>query len=197
MSHKATNWVFTLRGISPGQFRVLCVLADCHNPSQGCFPSQGYLAEAAELSKASVNNHLNSLEACGLICREQRRDKRTNRQKSTRYILGFEMDEPQEPGPNSGPGAESKNDPEPGPKNGQSRVQNLDTNLVKEPVKNLARATEPTNSAKFWAKAINEGRYATPSVISPAVVREMLHFGLVTEHQLLQLGFRLDHRRVG
>jgi len=135
MSHRATNWAFQQRGLSPAQRVVLLHLADRHNPDFGCFPSQAQLAADCEISRASLNVILGQLEASGLIRRERRVDPATRRQRSTRYILGFECDDPPEPCPVSGHGS----GPEPCPESGQSRVQNLDTNPVREPVSTTAR----------------------------------------------------------
>lgn len=92
MSHEATKWAFEVRGVKPIAWRVLAHLANCHNPVAGCFPSQAYLADVCEVSRASINRHLDELELMGLIRREQRSDKATNRQQSTRYYLAFEKD---------------------------------------------------------------------------------------------------------
>jgi hypothetical protein len=97
MSHKATNWAFQQVDISNSEWRVLAVLADCHNPEHGCFPSQEYILERmgwndekdkGNMSRSSLNVQLNSLEDRGLIKREIRVNKRTKRQESTIYILG-------------------------------------------------------------------------------------------------------------
>lgn len=92
MSHEATKWAFEVRGVKPIAWRVLAHLANCHNPVAGCFPSQSYLADVCEVSRASINRHLDELEQMGLIRREQRSDKTTHRQQSTRYYLGFERE---------------------------------------------------------------------------------------------------------
>ena len=135
MSHKATNWAIQQRGLSPVTKLVLWHLCDRHNPDYGCFPSQDQLAADVEISRASLNVHLEKLQAAGLIRRERRVDEATHRQKSTRYILGFEDDFHAEPCPESGHG----NGQKPCPDFAKSRVQNLDTNLVREPVTTTAR----------------------------------------------------------
>ncbi len=135
MSHKATNWAIQQRGLSPVTKLVLWHLSDRHNPDFGCFPSQDQLAADVEISRASLNVHLEKLQAAGLIRRERRVDEATHRQKSTRYILGFEDDFHAEPCPESGHG----NGQKPCPDFAKSRVQNLDTNLVREPVTTTAR----------------------------------------------------------
>lgn len=135
MSHKATNWAIQQRGLSPATKLVLWHLCDRHNPDFGCFPSQDQLAADAEISRASLNVHLEKLEIAGLIRRQRRVDEDTRKQKSTRYILGFEDDFGREPCPESGHG----NGQKPCPDFAKSRVQILDTNLVREPVTTTAR----------------------------------------------------------
>lgn len=148
MSHKATNWAFQQYHLSSGEWRLLAILADCHNDELGCFPSQEHLilrfGENREkgkpnLARSTLNNYLNSLEEQGLIRREKRFEEGTFRQKSTRYILAFEdrfAQDVDEPCPENGHGttqkAVSKKVEKPCPKNSKSRVQNLDTNPVKE-----------------------------------------------------------------
>lgn len=154
MSHEATNWAFKQRGLGPSAKLVLMYLADHHNPSYGCFPMQVTLAHECEMSRSSINNQLATLEEMGLIRRVRQIDERTGKQRSTRYILGFEEEFTQAPCPDIGhgeTGPESEHDgapcpdighgPEsriwtsPCPKSGQSRVQNLDTNPVREPLR--------------------------------------------------------------
>lgn len=130
MSHEATNWAVRQRGLQPATKIVLWHLADRHNPDHGCFPEQARLAADCEMSRSSLNNHLNSLEAKGLIRRIRRVDPTSRKQLSTRYILGFEEDFTQEPSPNIGHGIQA----EPCPNSSKNRVQNLDTNSVREPV---------------------------------------------------------------
>ena len=134
MSHKATNWAILQRGLMPATKLVLWYLCDRHNPDYGCFPSQGQLAADAEISRASLNVHLEKLETGGLIRRQRRVDEDTRKQRSTRYILGFEDDFGREPCPESGHGIGQK----PCPDFAKSRVQILDTNLVREPVTTTA-----------------------------------------------------------
>ncbi|WP_202910047.1 helix-turn-helix domain-containing protein [Tabrizicola thermarum] len=92
MSHHATNWAIQQRGLQPATKLVLWYLADRHNPDFGCFPSQEQLAADCEMSRRSVNRHLDELEQRGLIRREERIDPRTKRQRPTRYVLAFEPD---------------------------------------------------------------------------------------------------------
>ncbi len=67
MSHFATNWAIQQRGLDAATKVLLWHLADCHDPAQGCFPTQAYLVDRSELSCASVNRHLAILEQRGLI----------------------------------------------------------------------------------------------------------------------------------
>ena len=144
MSHKATNWAIQQRGLMPATKLVLWHLCDRHNPDFGCFPSQDQLAADAEISRASLNVHLEKLEVAGLIRRQRRVDEVTRKQKSTRYVLGFEDDFAREPCPDSGHGKPQK----PCPDFGKSRVQNLDTNLVREPVTTTAREADIVGDAE-------------------------------------------------
>ena len=92
MSHEATNWAVKQKKLRPIAKIVLWHLSDCHNPTQGCFPTQEYLAEMAEVSRASVNRILSELEHGGIIRREIRLHPETKRRISTRYRLAFEKD---------------------------------------------------------------------------------------------------------
>lgn len=92
MSHKATNWAVQQRGLKPAVKILLWHLADRHNVDDGCFPRQDMLADDCEMSRATINRHLNELEERGLIRRVQRVDPATKKQLSTRYILAFEDD---------------------------------------------------------------------------------------------------------
>lgn len=127
MSYSATNWAFQQKGLRPAQKVVLLYLADRHNPDYGCFPSQHRLALDCEMSRASLNTQLCQLEERGLIRRIRSRDRHSGQHVSTRYILGFEDGFNQTPSPETGHG--------PCPEYAQNRVQNLDTNLVIEPVR--------------------------------------------------------------
>jgi len=149
MSHMATNWAVEQRGLKPATKVVLWHLADRHNKDFGCFPSQALLADDCEMSRSSINNHLNILEERGLIRRIQVRNERTFQQENTRYLLAFEKGfepkirvgenggNPPNPRPEFGhgnePDAVSRSEAEPCPDLSDSRVQNLDTNPVREP----------------------------------------------------------------
>ena len=90
MSHEATNWAIKQRGLKPTTKIVLWHLCDRFNPDYGCFPSQARLAHDCEISRATLNRHLDGLEACGLIRRIRVIDPRTGQQRPTRYLLGCE-----------------------------------------------------------------------------------------------------------
>lgn len=139
MSHAATNWAITQRGLKPATRVVLWHLCDRHNPDLGCFPSQDGLAYDCEMSRSALNEHLKLLEQLGLIRREQQINQRTKQQENTRYRFSFERDfvailDVVVPSPESGHGAESGKSAKPCPENGESRVRIPDTNPVREPV---------------------------------------------------------------
>ncbi|WLR92927.1 helix-turn-helix domain-containing protein [Shinella zoogloeoides] len=146
MSHDATNWAIKQRGIKPALKVVLWNLCDRYHPDNGCFPSQDTLAADCEVPRSTLNVYLKELEDMGLIVREQRREKGSNRMDRTRYRFPFEPDFPakteEKPGPDSGHGPVSRNRPEPSPENGKSHVQNLDSNPVREPVKGTSKERE-------------------------------------------------------
>lgn len=164
MSHKATNWAIQQRGLGPAAKIVLWHLCDRYHPDNGCFPSQETLAFDCEMSRASVNRHLDALEAANLILREQAVDPDTRRQRPTRYHFPFEDEWPAllaaKQAASNGAGGESRvsncdtgsvsqKAAEPCLKNRESRVSNCDTNPVREPVKEPsapARASEPEGS---------------------------------------------------
>lgn len=137
MSHVATNWAVTVRGIPPAAKVVLWHLADRHNKDTGrCDPMQETLAQDCEMSRASINNQLRILEDSGLISRFRRVNPDTNRQISTSYILHFDRIKAQDIEgrvQELDTGAVSKIETEPCLKSRESRVQNLDTNPVREP----------------------------------------------------------------
>ena len=107
MSHKATLWAIEQRGLKPTTKIVLWHLCDRFNPDFGCFPSQARLAHDCEISRSTLNDHLDRLEAAKLLRRVPRVDPVTKRQMPTRYILGFEdggAPHDHEPCPESGHG---------------------------------------------------------------------------------------------
>jgi hypothetical protein len=168
MSHAATNWAIQQRGLKPATKIVLWHLCDRHNPDFGCFPTQVRLAEDAEMSISSLNDHLKKLEELGLIQRIQCQDHRTKRRQATRYILGFEMAGPQEPSPEIGDGQQGtdrENDDEPCPEFGdgansefgavpspekrQSHLRNSETNPVREPLSKPVKEEEDARAREI------------------------------------------------
>lgn len=153
MSHAATHWLATIppEQMTHGEFRVMFHLCDCHNASMGCFPKQEYLRRNTGLSNGGLNKALGQLEEKGMIRRERERDARTNRQKATRYILGFEAEGAQKPSPLSGAGKEPENSmsrlhpggagavstqgAEPSPLSGEGRLHPSGDAYKEEPVK--------------------------------------------------------------
>jgi hypothetical protein len=145
MSHHATNWAIQQRGLKPTTKIVLWHLCDRHNPDYGCFPSQHRLAHDCEISRSTLNVHLDRLEAAGLIRRVTCFDTVTRRRKPTRYFLGFEAPpspEGSDPCPDIGHGAMSGFCAEPCPENGPAHVRNPDNNLVREPLKEPVKEEE-------------------------------------------------------
>lgn len=154
MSHAATNWAISQRGLKPATKIVLWHLADCHNGHTGqCNPKQSTLAEKCEMSRSTVNVHLDLLEKTGLIRRVSDTDPETKRKRPTHYILALddrgesvsgnktqaqdvdcEAQDVVSPCPESGQVAVSGFRQKPCPDFGQSHVRNPDIkNLGKEP----------------------------------------------------------------
>ena len=68
MSHYMTALAMKQKGLKPATKIVLYWLADHHNGETGrCFPSLARLSEVCEMSKRSVQDQINALEAAGLI----------------------------------------------------------------------------------------------------------------------------------
>lgn len=88
MSHQATAWAIRQRGLKPAVKILLWHLADHHNPSFGCFPSQKRLAAECEISERTVGTHLRTLEDLGLIRRVKSRA--SGEFFRTEYELNFE-----------------------------------------------------------------------------------------------------------
>jgi hypothetical protein len=109
MSHAATNWAIQQRGLKPTTKIVLWHLCDRFNPDYGCFPTQERLAQDCEIGRATLNRHLDDLEARGLIRRVPIVDTKTGQQRPTRYLLGFELGSLTKgtPDPDGGSGAPS------------------------------------------------------------------------------------------
>jgi DNA-binding MarR family transcriptional regulator len=185
MSHEGTNWAVQQRGLKPATKLVLWYLCDRHNPDYGCFPSQERLAEDAEMSRSTLNLHLQALEAAGLIRREARIDKQSGRQLNTRYTLAFEKGfEPRAaseeadavnpplplpdgergadvdfPCPETGHGAPepvSEKCADPCPENGKVRVRNSDTNPVREPLREPVKEEEGAGAREAFELFFSE-----------------------------------------
>lgn len=150
MSHKATSWAMSIRGIKPAEFRVLMALADCHNPARGCFPSGAYLRDACEMPNGTLYDTLRKLEEKGHIRRVARGNKAGGGRSSTYYILGFEG----ELIPETGNNVESEKPETRGgliPKTGEVDSGQPETEPVREPVS----IEEPVNNDfdAFWEAA--------------------------------------------
>ncbi len=95
MSHKAVNWALEQKHLKPGPWIVLIQLADRHNKdTKQCNPDQNTLAEDCNMSRATVNRHLDDLEALGLITRVRRQNPVSRKRLSTYYILGLDAADP-------------------------------------------------------------------------------------------------------
>lgn len=160
MSHAATNWAIRQRGLKPATKIVLWHLADCHNGHTGqCNPKQSTLADMCEMSRSTLNLHLEKLEVLGLIRRVTSVDETTKRQRPTHYVLALDDAESAvsenktraqdavqpsldiaEPRPEYGHGAVSENRQNPCPNLDDYRVRKSDTkNPVKEPRKGTGK----------------------------------------------------------
>lgn len=214
MSHVAVAWAHGVKGLRPAAKLVLLTLADCHNPAFGCFPSQAYIADACEISLSTVNRHLATLEAAGLILRHASVNAKTMRQMPTVYILGFEIDHDKvrrlavsgrvprntrrrksapEAVPKTGPkdtDSVCQNDKEPYVKNDKSRMSKWHTNLVKEPVKEpvTARASKSDLEVIAWVRGerpCTDARLCLDDLIGLEIR------GLITPREVMQAQARL------
>jgi hypothetical protein len=135
------------------------MLADRHNKDTlRVDPEQALLANDCNMSRSTINRHLEDLERTGLLVRVPRANPKTQKQIPTFYVLAIDFANP----PhiefavsdyetriaevqnrnivgsrvlNSDTGAVSQKSRIPCPKNRDSRVSKSDTNHVKEPVK--------------------------------------------------------------
>ncbi|TIW68538.1 MAG: helix-turn-helix domain-containing protein [Mesorhizobium sp.] len=157
MSHAATKWAFDQpelhRDMKPSEWAVLMVLADCHNPVNGCFPSQDYICSKTNLGERAVRDQLANLRERGLIAWDAAREGQ--RRGSNRYRLGFEADF--QPAKSAGredvvSTGETEHS-QPAESDALNR-QNLPPNLVREPVKEPdereAREDRKKIEAAFW-----------------------------------------------
>jgi len=87
MSHYMTALAMKQQGLKPSTKIVLYWLADHHNGETGkCFPSINRLAELSEMSRRSVEGHLETLETLGLIKRVNQ-FRETGGKSANSYIL--------------------------------------------------------------------------------------------------------------
>ncbi|WP_417701904.1 helix-turn-helix domain-containing protein [Pseudophaeobacter sp.] len=95
MSHKAVSWALDQRHLKPAPWIVLIQLADRLNKDTlRCDPDQAKLAGDCNMSRATVNRHLEALEDLELIRRIPRVNPKTGKPLSTFYILGLNFDNP-------------------------------------------------------------------------------------------------------
>lgn len=165
MSHAATKWAFDQpelhRDMKPSEWAVLMVLADCHNPVNGCFPSQDYICQKTNLAERAVRDQLARLRERGLVDWDAVRDGQ--RRGSNRYRLGFEPDfQPansagREDAVSTGEIVQSQ----PADSDALNR-QNLPPNPVREPVKEPeregagARADENSDDPAKFEKRVKK-----------------------------------------
>ena len=94
MSHEATNWAFSqpekFTDMKPAEWAVLMVLANCHNPVNGCFPSQDYLSRKTNQNPRSVRRQLMKLHFRNLVNWDESREG--GKRGSNRYLLAFESE---------------------------------------------------------------------------------------------------------
>lgn len=150
MSHVATKWAFdqpeTYPDMKPSEWAVLIILADCHNPVAGCFPSQDYICRRTNLSERAVREQLARLTTRGLIVATPAREN--GKRGSNRYVLAFENASPQ---PARSAGSSTGNIQPSQPANSDTfNRQNLPPNLVIEPV------TEPRAARASAFEGIEE-----------------------------------------
>lgn len=159
MSHAATKWAFDQPELNPdmkpGEWAVLMVLADCHNPVQGCFPSQDYICRKTNLSERTVREQLTRLRARALVNWDESRVD--GRRDTNRYCLAFEGDF--QPADSAGSSTGNPQPEQPADSDTDNR-QNLppDSNHVREPV---------TGTIEKDARA-SAGQQADPAAIPDA-----------------------------
>ena len=168
MSHKATLWAIEQRGLKPTTKIVLWHLCDRFNPDFGCFPSQARLAEDCEISRSTLNDHLDRLEAARLLRRVPRVDPVTKRQMPTRYILGFEE-------------GFAPNDPEPCPDSGHGEWSVAvagdvapDTDDFADPCPDIAHGISPDAVSGFCLYPCPENAESRVRIPDTNLVREPL-----------------------
>jgi hypothetical protein len=138
MSHAATKWAFDQpeahRDMKPSEWAVLMVLADCHNPVNGCFPSQDYICAKTNLGERAVRDQLTRLRERGLIDWDAAREN--GRRGSNRYRLGFECDfQPANSAGSTGEVSTGEIEQVQPAESDSFNRQNLPPNPVREPVR--------------------------------------------------------------
>lgn len=150
MSHAATKWAFdqpeAIPDMKPAEWAVLVILADCHNPVHGCFPSQEYLCRRTNLSERAVRDHLARLRERGLINWEAARE--AGKRGSNRYYLACEDGfQPAESAGSESTVSTGRNEHfQPADSDSFNR-QNLPPNLVIEPVRESLSCADARESA--------------------------------------------------
>jgi DNA-binding transcriptional ArsR family regulator len=87
VSHYMTALAMKQQGLKPATKIVLYWLADHHNGETGkCFPSINRISELSEMSRRSVEGHLETLEKLGLIKRVNQ-FRETGGKSANSYIL--------------------------------------------------------------------------------------------------------------
>ena len=87
MSHYMTALAMKQQGLKPATKIVLYWLADHHNGETGkCFPSINRISELSEMSRRSVESHLETIEKLGLIKRVNQ-FRETGGKSANSYIL--------------------------------------------------------------------------------------------------------------
>lgn len=166
MSHEATHWLSNLAAdqLSASEFRVLFHLCDCHNPANGCFPTQAYLKDRANVSNGTLNNALRALEEKGIIRRQKRYDNVQKRSLPTRYLLGYEFDENQTPKNGARTRPDSNLDHEQTPIETTTRLQPTgditSKETGKEPVRERSHASAADCFPKDWVPGEDDQRWA-------------------------------------
>ncbi|RWP64903.1 helix-turn-helix domain-containing protein [Mesorhizobium sp.] len=163
MSHAATKWAFDQpelhRDMKPSEWAVLMVLADCHNPVNGCFPSQDYICSKTNLAERAVRDQLTHLRERGLIDWDAVREN--GKRGSNRYRLGFEPDfQPANSAGSSEPAATGEIEPVQPADSDSFNRQNLPPNLVREPVsepveREREREPEDRKTVERWLKRVH------------------------------------------
>lgn len=89
MGNNAITWAAATKPASPLDKLLLYILATYADDEGRCCPSQAMLATDSQLSERAVRKHLASLEAQGLLRREERRTKCGGR---TSDLISLELD---------------------------------------------------------------------------------------------------------